>query len=141
MSRNNVKSTKKPAMARELTRDELIVKLVAIFWEQFGRGANLQIAPECFDRAVNLGALDNVRNNLDELSDFDGEAFEAAKFCSFRAGRRARRNAVTHVSGKKDRIDADMYQEAFEWIAEGNDRLIRRNYKNVDIKMVARICA
>ncbi len=96
-------------------KNMLINKLVAIFWEQFGRGATLPVERDCFDRAVQLGALANIRTNLPQLVKFGAE-FKQAEICSFRAGKRAKFLASKAMPRMRT-ITPDVYQQAFEYIA------------------------
>ena len=127
------KAVKKPAAKkRAATRktmtkseqDKLVTKIVAIYWEQFGRGAKLPVEPGCFDRAVDLGALANVRKNIEELSKFRA-MFKQAEGCSFKAGKRAHKIATSRKPKMKT-ITADVYEEAFLFVASQIDKAARR---------------
>ena len=113
-------ATKKPAAkkattAKTVARQEFEVnKLVAIYWEQFGRGAKLPVDLDCFDRSVKLGALANVRRHLATLSTY-GDEFRQAEKCSLKAGQQARK--LAKAAGAKS-ISADIYEQAFKHVAK-----------------------
>lgn len=129
---------KSPARKRVSSADAdfLVNKLVAIYWEQFGRGAEKPVDPGCFDRAVELGALANVRSNLAELAKF-GPMFKGAETCSFRAGRRAGAQAT---KAKLKTITPDIYEEAFLWVARSNTQLSKRNGRAGKISVEGFLC-
>lgn len=129
---------KSPAKKGASKRDAefLVNKLVAIYWEQFGRGAVKPVDPGCFDRAVELGALANVRSNLVELSKF-GTMFKGAETCSFRAGKRAGAQAT---KAKLKTITPDIYEEAFLWVARSNAQLSKRNGRAGKIEVEGFLC-
>ncbi len=115
------------AAAKTMTKSEaeaLVVKIVSIYWEQFGRGAGLPVEPACFDRAVEMGALGNVRKNLKELAKF-GAVFKQAEGCSLKAGKRAKKLA-NETKPKTKTITPDIYEEAFLYVANSIDRAVRR---------------
>jgi hypothetical protein len=124
------KAAKKKPVAKRMSqeqKDYLVTKISAIYWEQFGRGAELPIEPDCIDRAVELGSLANIRKNIKELSTF-GTLFTTAEGCSFKAGKRAK-----FLAGKQrpmlKTITPEIYQEAFEYVAESITRLAARSKK------------
>ena len=100
----------------------MVVKICALYWEQFGRGAELPVEPGCFDRAVRLGALANVRKNIEILAEF-GKTFKEAEGCSYKAGVNAKALAA---KAKLDTITPDIYEQAFNMVATQVQRVASR---------------
>jgi hypothetical protein len=130
---------KAPANSRLSVEEEeyLTIKIVAIFWERFGTAAEgMKIDPDCFDRAVSLGALANMRKKLVKLSQF-GADFQAAERCSIRAGQRASQEAKRL---KSKTITADIYEEAFLWVAQSVSKLAQRKQRQGELVVEAVWC-
>ena len=106
-------------------REFNVNKVIAICWDKFCRGAELPVDDQCMDRALKLGALGNIRKNIDELSKF-GETFAATQDCSLRAGRRAHFLA-TRSQPEKTSIDADIYEDAIQHVARSIERMAKRS--------------
>jgi hypothetical protein len=109
--------SKAKAKVADLTPEErelLVIKIVALCWEQFGRGAGrAKVLPECFDKAVELGALANVRKNLDILGEF-GKNFRLVQKCSLEAGQYALAHAIPDLDPTKPpSITPAVYEAAF----------------------------
>ena len=135
------KAARKKPVAKRMSqeqKDYLVTKISAIYWEQFGRGAELPVEPDCFEKAVELGALSNIRKNIKELAKF-GKTFKTAEGCSFKAGKRAKFLAGKQRPKMKT-ITPEIYQEAFEHVAENISRLAARNKKSSKIAPEGILC-
>lgn len=119
----------------KLEDDYLVMKLSALCFAEFSRGAGLPIEPACFDRAVEFGALANIRKSVDELSTF-GESFRGIEDCSYKAGQRAKYIAI-HANPKMETITPDVYQEAFTFVA---DKVAKRHEKYPHIVPEGMLC-
>lgn len=129
------------AGAKRTSREQkeyLVIKISSLYWEAFGRCAELPVDPECFDRAVELGALENMRKNLKELSKF-GKAFRDTEGCSKKAGRRAKLLA-DRARPKLKKITPDVYQEAFEHVAGGIARAAARQSASSRVGVEGMLC-
>ena len=130
---------KTPATNRLSVEEEeyLAIKIVAMFWERFATAAGgIKIDPDCFDRAASLGTLANVRKNILALSQF-GADFQAAERCSIRAGQRAGQEAKRL---KSKTITADIYEEAFCWVAHGISKLSQRKERQGGLRVQGPLC-
>lgn len=100
----------------------LVVKVSALFWATFARGADMPVEPGCFNRAMELGALANVRKHILILKEM-GETFLEAEHCSYKAGVEAKKMAT---NAGVPAITPDIYQAAFEKIAGQIQRVAGR---------------
>lgn len=128
-----------PSSSRLSIEEEefLAIKIVAIFWERFAAATGgIKIDLDCFERAVSLGALANVRKNILKLSQF-GADFQAAERCSIKAGQRAGQEAKRL---KSKTITADIYEEAFCWVAQGMSKLAQRQERQGELVVEGVIC-
>lgn len=128
--------TKPPMTAAQ--RDFEINKLVAIYWEQFGRGAGLPVDKECFDKSVELGALANIKTHLAVLSTY-GKDFKQAEMCSLKAGKQAKKLANS-ANPKLKSINAATYETAFQHVANQVSRVAKRTAASSKPKSEGLLC-
>jgi hypothetical protein len=122
-----------------LTDEEKVFKLVALFWTQFIKGADMEVADDCFDEAINKGALTNIRKNVKDLYDIPkGEHFLKAMDCCFKAGEKARELAENDTS---DRIRPGHYADAYDDTSIKMARAIRMKTQDGVAEITAKICA
>jgi hypothetical protein len=92
--------------------EDLVVKLSVLFWSAFEKTAhiaNMNVHPDCYDKAVELGALANLRKNIKDLKDYpDGPNFISTRNCCVVA-------AVTAVdmTRKKNKDETTIYPEIY----------------------------
>jgi hypothetical protein len=122
-------------------QEALVMKITAICWEQFGRGANIQIDHDCYDRAVNMGALRNLRIRLSRPDPFTEEELKNAKWSSHKAGREARKMARKLPSPNGiEHVTPDIFEAAFRTISDKIEMLnLKRDRDNL-FKIVAVWC-
>lgn len=108
-------------------KEALATKIVSICWEQFGRGANIDIQHACYDRAISLGALERLRTRLNSPDPFTEQELSDAKWCSIKAGRVARKlvNKAPPPNGIL-LVTPDIFQSAFETVSEKIKKLNRK---------------
>jgi hypothetical protein len=120
------KTTKKKAPAKrgkagagKLTlkaREALVTKIVAILWAEFVKAAQLPVDDGCFDEAIALGALKNVRKDIQKFSNVRQVNYQILKICSIQAGNRAKRLARQKNAPN---ITKAIYREAFNSVKNG----------------------
>ena len=119
-------------------KEYMVVKISSLYWEAFGRCAELPVDPACFDKAVELGALANLRKNVKELSKF-GKVFRDTEGCSKKAGRRAK-----YLAGKSrpklKTITPEIYEEAFQHVASGIQKVAARRGKSSKVGTEGLLC-
>lgn len=122
-----------------LTDEQKVFKLVALFWVEFVKGADMEVADDCFDEAINEGALENIRKNVKYLYDIpNGDHFLNAKDCCFKAGEKARELAEGETS---DRIRPGHFSDAYRDTSEKMARAIRMKAQDGVAEITAKICA
>jgi hypothetical protein len=120
-------STKALKTAYELTPEQeaLVLKIIAICWEQLGRGANINIDHECYDKAIDMDALENLRARIARPPAFSPQEFKDAKWCSHEAGRKARKIA-RKPEFSSDVVTAEIFEQAFNDVKNGVEKLNRK---------------
>jgi len=99
----------------ELTEEEedLVVLLSNVFWQAFVETAHvtyMDVDSGCYQRAIDLGALANLRKNIQDLKDYpSGPNFISTRNCCVVA-------AVTaaKMTRKKDRDETTIYPDIYE---------------------------
>jgi hypothetical protein len=106
----------------KLTDEERAMRIVAVCWEQFGRGATITIDESAYDKAMEI-ALPNLRERLSRPEDFSPAELKAAKFCAHKAGREARDFAKQEAKNGFDPVVVDTtYEKAWKKVKDDLDK-------------------
>ena len=96
-------------------QEALVMKIIAICWEQFGKKASKQVDDDCYDKAVALGALKKLRDRIRANPVFTKKDLKAVKWCSSEAGKTA--GLMAGTKGERT-ISAEIYEAAFKKVAD-----------------------
>jgi hypothetical protein len=129
----------KTAYELTLEQEALVLKIVAICWEQLGRGANINIDHKCYDKAIAMGALENLRKRLSQEPAFSDDELKDAKWCSHEAGRKARKIA-RKPEFNSEFVTDEIFELAFNEVKDGVDKLNERRAKNKEAIIEAVYC-